>query len=80
MATMKVYGLNLPVDGIYRRCIVACKSQKRAAELMKVPLSYLRGYGAETGNELELAIALAAPEVVFAARKRDKIYDALEKS
>ncbi len=49
------------------RAIVAAKSRAAAARAFNVPDSYLRNYGSETGNKVELETALAAPEVAFVA-------------
>ena len=58
---MKVWGV-----ATHRgREIVAARSQKEAARLMKVSLYFLRGWAAETGNKEELDLALGTPGVVF---------------
>lgn len=47
------------------RTIVSATTKKRAAELMKVSISYFNNYCNETGNEFELELALGNPEVVY---------------
>lgn len=49
------------------RTIVAATSQKHAAELLGIGLSELRGWWSCTGNETELAAALACPGTVLQA-------------
>lgn len=61
---MKVWGGCF--DGTTRH-IVAAKTKKAAAEALGVTLYSLNGWAAETGNDLELATALAEPGVVFSA-------------
>ncbi|MGE8063800.1 hypothetical protein [Pseudomonas sp. NPDC089569] len=64
---LKVFGGLTMVKGKQVRTIVAASSQKKAAELVGVSLSYLRGYWSETGNAVELKTALSQPGVVFTA-------------
>lgn len=48
-----------------KRVIVAAKSQREAADLIGCSLHHLRGYAAETGNAIELGVALNKPKTVF---------------
>lgn len=63
----KVFGGLKPVQGKQLRTIVAASSQKQAAELLGVSVSYLRDYFVVTGTPAEVAAALAAPGVVLQA-------------
>lgn len=73
MNRMKVYGCTLwihngpaePNGNRQRRCVVAARNQRSAAEAMFISLNYLREHGGETGNAEEQAVALAEPGVVF---------------
>jgi hypothetical protein len=62
---LKVYGGLTMLHGKQVRTIVATTSQKAAAELVGISLSYLRGYWSETWNRQELEVALAQPGTVF---------------
>ena len=62
---MKVYGCMKFRDGRQVRCVAAVSSQKEFAELMDCSLHYIRGYGAETGNPLEVAVSQASPHTLF---------------
>jgi hypothetical protein len=62
---LKVWGIN--IDGVHR-CIVAATSGRQAAMLFDVTVSYLYGWGSETGNEEELNLALDQPGTVFIKR------------
>lgn len=73
---LKTYGITLPVKNApkqfippsgntQQRCIVSATSQKRAAELLRIPLSYFRDMGCVTGNAEEIAHCEANPETVF---------------
>jgi len=58
---LKVWG------GILRgrnRYVVAASSQKEAAEIAGVSISYLRGWCSITGNADEVASALASPRTL----------------
>jgi len=68
--SLRVYGANIFVNGDQVRAIVAAKSQRAAAELLRVSISYLRTYGSETGNEQEIQIANAKPGMVFYQNRR----------
>lgn len=59
---LKVFGY---WGGGSARGIVAAASQRRAAELLGITLDALRQYGCETGNDTEVALCTANPEVVF---------------
>lgn len=69
---LKVFGINIHgraprgryVHNQYR-AVVAARSQAEAARLLGVGLYYFRGYGTETGNRIELALALGKPGTVF---------------
>lgn len=52
-------------DGKQVRCIVAAKTKKRAVELLGVSLYEFNNYWCDTGNEIELEVALESPETVF---------------
>jgi len=67
---LKVYGIN--IDGV-NRCIVAAKSLKAAAVSFRVSYSYMRGWGSDTGNAEEIALATSTPGVVYI--KRDATRD-----
>jgi hypothetical protein len=70
---LKVYGWT----GFRRECpaapngsrqtreIVAAKSWAEVARLSGVSLYHLKSYGSETGNDVELEVALASPRIVF---------------
>lgn len=63
---MKVYGIldqRLDSGGKLRqqRRVVATTSQKKAAEAFGVSLYVLRTFGGQTGNEQEVALAMACP-------------------
>lgn len=69
---LKVYGGMTCISGKGQvRGIVATTSQKNAAELFGCSLSHFRNYCGETGNEKELEIALANPNVLFVETKLD---------
>lgn len=61
---MKVYGGCF--DGTTRH-IVAAKTKKAAAVALGVSMYEFNGYASATGNDLELATAIAEPGVVFSA-------------
>ncbi|KKL13035.1 hypothetical protein LCGC14_2529790 [marine sediment metagenome] len=61
----KVYGGMSFHKGKQVRAIVATKTKKKARELFDISYSYFTDYFGETGNEKELEIALANPEIVF---------------
>ena len=63
----KVFGGLKQVQGKQLRTIVAATSQKQAAELLGVSVSFLKDYFAVTGTPAEVAAALAAPGVVLQA-------------
>lgn len=62
---LKVFGGLTRENGKYVRTIVATTTQKRASELVELSINELRTYWSITGNETELAVALAKPETVF---------------
>jgi hypothetical protein len=64
---LKVFGGLKMVGGQPVRTIVAASSQKRAAELLGVSVSFLRDYYPVTSKATELKAALALPEVVLQA-------------
>lgn len=47
------------------RFIVAAKSKKRAAELMRISYTSAKNFLSETGNDFEVRIAMENPEVLF---------------
>ena len=69
MAKLKVYGGLVHMSGGrgQLRTIVATTSQKKAAELVGCTVSEIRNWWDTTGNEKELAAALAQPGVVLQA-------------
>lgn len=68
----RVWGGMLPTREGQRRCIVATKTKKRAAELMRCSLYYFNYYISETGNDREIAIATGVPETVLVQTERHK--------
>jgi hypothetical protein len=58
---LKVYGIYLFEGNREGRCVVAAYTQKQAAEILNVSIYYLRQFGSQTWNELELKTALAEP-------------------
>lgn len=66
---LKVYGIN--IDGRHR-CIVAAKSLKAAAVAFRVSYGYMRGWGSDTGNVEEIALATSTPGVVYIKRDDNK--------
>lgn len=64
---LKVYGAMMQVRAVRRQCrvIVAAHSFAEAARLLGTTASFLKAYGAETGNAVELETALAKPGAVF---------------
>ncbi len=65
MKTLKVWG-GLTFRGCTQcRTIVATYTKKKACELVNISIGELNDYWSETGNEIELKLALANPEIVF---------------
>ncbi|WP_020190761.1 hypothetical protein [Pseudomonas putida] len=64
---LKVFGGLKQVQGKQLRTIIAASSQKKAAELLEVSVSYLKDYFAVTGMAAEVEAALAIPGVVLQA-------------
>jgi hypothetical protein len=64
---LKVYGMNTfsRYCGTQRRHIAAVRSQREFADLLGTSLYYVSGYAAETGNRVELGIALSKPHTLF---------------
>lgn len=69
---LKVFGitLHLPRHPLAShqgqvRAVVATTSQTAAARAFKQPVSYVRDYGSETGNAIEIAAAISKPGHVF---------------
>ena len=87
MKEYKVYGGLIMVKGKQRRTIIATRTKKRAVELLTpftiISASHFRDYWGETGNKIELSVALAEPEVVFISNDdqsdSNKTYVKLEK-
>ena len=76
---LKVYGGLMYGRGqVQVRTIVAASSQKQAAELLGIGLSKLRGCWGCTGDETELAAALACPGTVLQA-STSRAFDFLPK-
>ena len=62
MAKLKVYGKHtIDAAGKLRRAVVATTSKKKAAHFFGCSLYEFNLYGAETGNELEVKVAMAEP-------------------
>jgi len=64
----KVFGGLIHNDGQQVRCIVATKTKKRAMELLGLKPSYFNDYWYESGNKIELEVALKSPEKVFISK------------
>lgn len=64
MRKMKVYGGSMIKSGRENRVVIAATSWKRVAEIVGLPLGYLRNYWAVTGNDGEIAAAMAQPETM----------------
>ncbi len=62
---LKVFGGLLFKQGKQIRHIVSASSQKKAAELLGVSVGEVRSLWAQTGNKIELEVALAQPGTVF---------------
>lgn len=65
MGKLKVWGGLSMVDRIQKRTIVATKTKKRAVELVGTTMYDFNRYWGETGNVVELNVALNQPETVF---------------
>ena len=65
MKNYKVYGGNRTYKSKQKRIIVAAKSQKEAAALFGVSYYIFKTWYCETGNDLELSVALSNPGTVF---------------
>ena len=65
MKNYKVFGGLTFVNGKQARTIVATKTKKKAMELLDVSVSEFNNYWGETGNGIELSVALNKPETVF---------------
>jgi hypothetical protein len=61
---LKEYEVNMVECGENIHTIVVCKSQKRAAELLRTDVSYIRNYG--YCNEPRTQVAIDNPETVYA--------------
>lgn len=59
---LKVYVGNL--DGLYE-VVVATTSKKRVAALVNTTLHHVNEYFTDTGNEVQIKVALANPEVPY---------------
>jgi len=53
-------------DGTTRQ-IVAAKTKKAAAEALGVSLYHFNNYGGETGNDLEVSVAMQCPGTPYSA-------------
>lgn len=67
---MKVYGTSHYFTRVDKRlcqarAIVAAKSKKRAAELLKMSIYMFNQYASETGNENDIKRAIENPETVI---------------
>jgi hypothetical protein len=76
MKKLKVYSLNM--DG-KRRGIVAAHSKTEAARLFRTSMHHFNGYGHETGNKEDTAIALSKPGIVFTQSYADRSAEYKEK-
>ncbi len=65
MKTLKVWGGLTMQGNKQHRTIVATYTKKKVCELVNISISELNNYWCETGNEIELKLALANPETVF---------------
>ena len=65
MSKLKVFSGLIHIKGEQRRTIVATTSQGKVTELVGLTLHEVQNYWCVTGNEEEMAIALANPERVF---------------
>lgn len=66
MSKMKVFGGAMFVRGHRQmRAVVACTSQKAAAAVTGQTLGEIRTYWCETGNAVEVELALSQPGVIF---------------
>ena len=72
MTKLKVYGGFIFIKTDQCRTIVATTSQRIVAELLDLTLHEIQNYWSITGNEEELAIALANPGRVFV--KEGQVY------
>lgn len=63
----KVWGGLVFVSGKQVRAIIKARSQKAASEIAGVPLSQFREYWSETGNNVEIGLAVSG-EVVILSR------------
>ncbi len=64
---LKVFGGLKQVRDKQLRTIVAASSQKQAAELLGISVSFLKDFFPVTGTPAEVAAALAAPGIVLQA-------------
>jgi len=64
---MKVYGTSQYfAENTYQcRAVVATKTKKKAAELLKQSAYIFKFYTTETGNKKEIELAMAQPETVI---------------
>jgi len=64
---LKVWGImGYNSEGKQERCVVAAKTKKKAAKALDCTVFHLGKYGAITGNEFEIKVALENPgKVIF---------------
>lgn len=64
---LKVYGTSqyFKDNVIQCRAIVATKTKKKAAELLRQSVYTFKNYTCETGNAKEIELAMAKPETVI---------------
>jgi hypothetical protein len=64
---LKVWGIATFLRGVDNqvRAIVATPTRRAAADILGCSDYFMAGYAAETGNEMELEIALSQPGKVF---------------
>lgn len=67
MRELKVYGGRYWVRGghFQSRALVATRTKKRAIEILGISASEFNNYWCETGNTIELEVAMNEPETVF---------------
>ena len=67
MKQFKVWGGLTFLRGNQVRTIIATKTKKQASEILGISMYELNTYWCETGNKIELKVALGKPFVVFMA-------------
>lgn len=67
---LKVYEVNSFKFGKQDRVIAAVSTQREFANLCGTSLHYIRGYASETGNDDEIAAAMAKPHTLMLSPTR----------